>query len=432
MHTSPQEIAVHERGMIGAMLFDPSIINEVAGSLDPEMFADLELRKFFLCILNTHTAGMNVNDRNALGAALVAAGVPEELCTVASLHKLRNTAFPDNRRWHIDVIRNAWKSRRLMELGREAARRGEGSAEPDKDVAWLESQLDILTTGGSGLQTRRAEFIADDVLAEIEAAASAESKPGVMSGIYSLDAALGPIMPGELGIIAARPGGGKTALAMQIAQHAATRGPVLFVSLEMRDRELIQRSLSSISGVDSRLIREARVSKESFHLLRTARSALTGLQLDICAPPRATISQIVGLAKYHKAVHGLRMMFVDYVGLILPAREDRRQERHIQVGGFTAALKAVAKECGCPVVTLAQLNRDAQNREPTLANLRESGSIEQDADIVLMIHHQPTEGDVHLRIEKHRHGRAMRVRMRWNAATTSFHDIEGEHEWKGG
>jgi replicative DNA helicase len=243
-------------------------------------------------------------------------------------------------------------------------------------------------------------------------------------------------MPGELVIIAARPGQGKTALAMQIAQRVATRGQVVFVSLEMRDRELIRRSLSALSGVNSKKLREARVTELEFDQLRGARMELTGLPLEICAPNRATMQQIVGMAKYRKAMGGgVRMLFVDYIGLIRAGTGERGMERHLQVGEFTAGLKSLGKELGCPVVALAQLNRDAQNKPPTLANLRESGSIEQDADIVLLIHHPSDEPRAHLMIAKHRHGKACIVRIPWNPETTSFGDPgideRGGSEWTG-
>jgi replicative DNA helicase len=417
--TTTESLAT-ERGLVAAMLSDPSIIDEVSASIDHEMLSHKDMRQAFYGVVTMHAAGVRLSDLNGVGAHLLALGVSEDLCTIHSLVKLRNEGFPANRRWYLEEIRTAWKRRRLSELAEQAGKRADlPAADPDKIAAWLESQLDFLAAGAGGpLETRRAEAVADDVLAELQAAAT--TKPGVMTGVLKLDSTLGPIMPGELAIIAGRPGGGKTSLGMQIAQHVATRGPVLFISLEMKDRELIRRTLSSISGIDSRRLRESRIGPADHERLRDARTELTGLPLQICAPPRASIGQICGVAKYRKAVDGsLRMVFVDYIGLIQASGDDRRLERHLQVGQFTGALKALAKELECPVVALAQLNRDAQNKEPTLANLRESGSIEQDADIVLLIHH-PSPGLAHLHIAKHRHGETGVVRMKWTPETTTF------------
>lgn len=423
------DLKAHERALLGVMLSDASLIDQIANDIDAEMLVDLDCRKAFGAILVMHAAGVNLEDRNTLGASLIAQGVSPDICTIQALRKIKNESFPHNLPFHVQEIRRAWRTRRLRKLSGDVIDRLALSGDPDREIAWLNSQLGFLAAGGGGLETRRAEAIADDVLAELKE--SAVTKPGVLSGLIDLDVTLGPMMPGELAIIAARPGCGKTSLGMQMAQHVATRGPVLFVSLEMKDRELIRRSLSSISGVNSRRLRESNISEAEFdHLLR-ARHELTGLELDICAPPRATITQICGVAKYRKAIGGLRMLVIDYLGLVLPATEDRRMERYLQVGQFTAALKALAKDCDCPVLALAQLNRDAQSREPTLANLRESGSIEQDADIVVLIHHQEEAGKVHLIIAKHRHGQAGKVRMRWDAATTSFHTDETGAVWTG-
>lgn len=428
------ELRIHERAVVGIMLGDPSLIDETIAAVDPEMFTALDTRKAFEGLAMLHQAGVSLNDRNMIGAKLIAMGVSPDQCTLSSLHKLKNEAFPHNRRHHFAEIRKGWLKRKLIALGAAVSDRTKVIGEPEQQIAWLESQLSQLVMGGNALETRRAEFIADDVLAELQQAAT--SQPGVMTGIYELDEHLGPVMPGELVIVAARPGQGKTALAMQIAQRVATRGQVVFVSLEMRDRELIRRSLSALSGVNSKRLREANVTEIEFDQLRGARLELTGLPLEICAPNRATMQQIVGMAKYRKAVGGsIRMLFVDYIGLIRAGTGERGMERHLQVGEFTAGLKALGKEIGCPVVALAQLNRDAQNKPPTLANLRESGSIEQDADIVLLIHHPTDEQRAHLMIAKHRHGKACIVRIPWNPETTSFGDprldSQGGSEWAG-
>jgi replicative DNA helicase len=362
------ELKVHERAVVGILLSDPSIADEVIAAVDPEMFSVLDTRKAFEGLAMLHQAGVGLNDRNMIGAKLLAMGVSPDQCTIAALHKLKNEAFPHNRRHHFAEIRKAWLKRQVIKLGTNVSERTRLTGDPEKEIAWLESQLSLLAMGGNALETRRAEVIADDVLEEIRQ--SATSPPGVMSGILELDEHMGPVMPGELVIVAARPGQGKTALAMQIAQRVATRGQVVFVSLEMRDRELIRRSLSAMSGVNSKRLREAKVTEMEFDQLRGARMELRGLPLEICAPNRATIQQIVGMAKYRKAIGGsVRMLFVDYIGLIRAGSGERGMDRHLQVGEFTSGLKALGKELGCPVVALAQLNRDAQNKPPTLANL---------------------------------------------------------------
>lgn len=427
------ELASHERGIVGVMLDDPGTITEICASIDHEMIDGLDMRLMFSGIATLHHAGVSLEDRNTLGAKLYALGVSEDLCTVQALRKIKSDAASHNRRWHIHEIKLAWMRRKLLELRSGLESRCGVNSDPDKAMGWMRAQLDSLAASGSTLETRRAEQIADDVLSELRQQSAV--KPGVLSGLYEIDSLLGPIMPGELAIVAARPGCGKTALAMQIAQHVATRGQTLFVSLEMRDRELIRRSLSALSGVDSKKLRESNIDEADMDHLLSARHKLTGLPLEVWAPPRATMAQICAVAKYRKAVGGsLRMMLVDYIGLIRASGEERRMERYMQVGEFTAAMKSLAKELECPVVALAQLNRDAQERTPTLANLRESGSIEQDADMVLLIHH-PKGERAQVIIAKHRHGQTGIVPIKWNPATTSFGEEYtepyGGREWTG-
>lgn len=430
MHEDQTELDTHERGVVSAMLADPSIIDEMTVDLDTSMLQNNDWRAAYDAIVKTHLGGASLEDRNALGALMHKLGASVDRCTVKAIRQLKNEGVPANRRWYVREIRESWQKRQVCAIaGGVAGRVKVDTAE--SAVAWIEAQLDRLLTGGGAIETRRAEVIADQVLSSLRE--SQVTKPGVMTGIYDLDNFLGPLMPGELVVVAARPGCGKTSLAMQIAQHVATRGQVLFVSLEMKDQELIRRSLSALSGVNSRSLRESKVSDAEFDQLLAARQSLTGMKLEIAAPPRATVQQICGSAKYRRAIEGLRLLVVDYIGLVQVSGEDRRIDRHLQVASITSALKALAKDLDLPVIALAQLNRDAQNREPTLANLRESGAIEQDADIVLLIHH-PEDGSfnrqVDIHVAKHRHGDTGIVALQWEPATTSFAGKPGDGvEW---
>lgn len=430
------ENLTHERAVVGVMLQDPTLVTEILAIADAEMFDSLDMRKAFEGLVDLHSTGFSLRDSNVVGARLLSIGVSPDQCTLAAIHKLKNGPNPGDRLFYLEELRRAWLKRSIVKLAGKALERAETTKNPESDIAWLESQLGFLVSGGRGLESRAAEFIADDVLAELAESVASSNRPGVMTGIYELDEHLGPIMPGELAVVAARPGQGKTALAMQIAQHVATRGQVLFVSLEMRDRELLRRALASMSGVEGKKMRSGEVSQQEFDLLRAARLELSGLPLEICSPGRATMLQIAGIAKYRRTLRGeLRMILVDYIGLIRAAGNERGMERHLQIGEYTSALKVLGKEIGCPVVALAQLNRDAQNKPPTLANLRESGSIEQDADVVLMIHHPSDDSKAHLMIAKHRHGKATIVRVKWNPSTTSFGEVYtepyGGREWTG-
>ena len=237
-------------------------------------------------------------------------------------------------------------------------------------------------------------------------------------------------MPGELGILAARPAMGKTALAMQKALHNARQGRrVLFVSLEMRNRELARRLLCQEAELDSRLLRGRRVDAAARARLQAAHEELAGLPIRLWDPASATLAEIRGVARHMRATGGLYLLIVDYLGLIKPSADSKRLQRHEQVQQTSAGLKELAKELCIPVLALCQLNREADGEEPRLSHLRESGAIEQDADMVLLLHHPEREQSksgnqkkriAYLIIGKHRHGETGRIKLQWHPSETRF------------
>lgn len=258
--------------------------------------------------------------------------------------------------------------------------------------------------------------MAADVVADL---ATGTCDRPTMSGFEALDSSAGGWMSGELVILAARPGVGKTTFAMQVAAHNAARERrVLFVSLEMRDRELVARMLSGDPGVDSRRLRAGRLGTADIDKLRAAADDIRDLPVRVWAPPSATLARIRGVAKREVAFGGLSLLVVDYIGLIRPAAGDTKRPRFEQVGEVSAGLKSLAKELDVPVLALCQLNREADGTEPRLSNLRDSGSIEQDADVVLFLHRETTA--TKLIVAKHRHGETGSVALRFDGSTTRF------------
>jgi replicative DNA helicase len=252
-----------------------------------------------------------------------------------------------------------------------------------------------------------------------------------MTGLAKLDEAMGAMLPGEMVVIAARPGQGKSALGVQIAMHAAERGrPGLIVSLEMRDTELVKRKLCEFAELDSRDVRSGRLSDEHRQQLHDAAQQLTDLPLRLWSPPSATLADIRAVARRAKAKGGLQLLVVDYLGLVRPGSEDRRLPRFEQVQNISAGLKSLSKELNLPVISLCQLNREADQSAPRLSHLRESGAIEQDADLVIFLHHpespahiageQPYAQTVNVIVAKHRHGQVGKVSLLWHPRETRF------------
>jgi replicative DNA helicase len=224
--------------------------------------------------------------------------------------------------------------------------------------------------------------------------AKKDAKDGVMrSGLIDFDAKTGGFHAGELVIIAARPGAGKSALMLNIATYAAANGiPGLLVSLEMSRSELMMRYICGQSGVKSQFVRGMKLNKDEAALLVEATHNASALPLWVNDCDRMKTRHIGAVARRCKAAHGIGFVMVDYMQLIEP--EDRRQNRVEQVGEFSRSLKMLARGLSVPVICAAQLNREVEKRKdgkPILSDLRESGSIEQDADTVIFLHKMATE-----------------------------------------
>jgi replicative DNA helicase len=241
----------------------------------------------------------------------------------------------------------------------------------------------------------------------------------------------GGLLPGTLTVLAARPACGKTALALRFAESAARNGHgVLFVSLEMSNRELMGRLLSMCAGVPLPAIRRADLtpqqSEKLLALKNTGGLADAELFLDDRVPQ--SMAQVAATTRQYARRHGVKLLILDYLGLLTPA--DRRAARYLQVGEDARALKTLAKQAGIAVLCLAQLNRQSVNRadgEPLLSDLRDSGEVEQHADNVLLLHRldkdtdtaAPTYG-VDLIAAKMRNGPTGRIPLEFVRAQTKF------------
>ena len=211
---------------------------------------------------------------------------------------------------------------------------------------------------------------------------------GIPTGFRALDNILGGMLPGNLVIVAGRPSMGKTALALNIAVNAARAGyRCLFASLEMSAEELAWREQASLAAISVSDIRCGRILDDDMRRLIDVTEELRGLPLDLHVQGALTVASIRAQAKRHKRRDGLDLIVIDFLQLIRPSRESLRKANRVQeVSEITRELKGLAVDLGLPVIALSQLSRQVEQRDdkrPTLADLRDSGSIEQDADVVL-------------------------------------------------
>lgn len=257
---------------------------------------------------------------------------------------------------------------------------------------------------------------------------------GLSTGFPSLDKRLLGMQAGQMIIIAARPGMGKTALALNIAMNACKAHdlPVMLYSYEMLGPELSGRILSSEANIDSRKIRTNDYNEMDLRNLGHAVQNLSKLPIFINDNSATNLLDIKSQCRKVKATQGMGMIIIDYLQLMQP--HVRKSSREQEIAEISRGIKELAKELGCPIIALSQLNRSAASRtdrRPQLQDLRESGSIEQDADVVMLIHREdyydentPDKGVAEIIVAKNRAGEPGTVRTAWIAAQTKFAELQ--------
>jgi replicative DNA helicase len=265
--------------------------------------------------------------------------------------------------------------------------------------------------------------------------ARGESITGIPTGYYELDELLAGLQPSALVVVGARPSMGKTAFALGIAQNAGlkTQRPVLLFSLEMSQLEVTQRILCAEAKVDATRVRNGKLSEADWSKVHHAVGRLANAQIFIDDNPNITVMDIRAKARRLKSKIGdLGVVIVDYIQLM--SGRMSAENRQVEVAEISRNLKILARELECPVVALAQLNRQLETRadkRPMLADLRESGSIEQDADVVLFLYRDEVynpealenKGTAEILVAKHRSGPTGKVRLAWLEQYARFENM---------
>jgi replicative DNA helicase len=273
-----------------------------------------------------------------------------------------------------------------------------------------------------------------EVLEQIDARIEGGGSVGISTGYADLDQITGGFHDGQLTVVAARPAQGKSALGLNLLRNIASRGvPAAFYSLEMSNIETAARGLAIDTGVSLSTINRFRPSEDQVNrLLESAQSGLGAAPLLLNDTPGLTLSMLASSLRHAIRKHGVKIAFVDYLQLITPDRNSGRS-RVEQVGALSRGLKLLAGECKIPIVCMAQLNRGVEQRagdRPKLSDLRESGSIEQDANNVWLLHPDP-EADlnspfvkVEVILAKQRNGPTGIVELNFARAHTRFENLQ--------
>ena len=312
---------------------------------------------------------------------------------------------------HIQTLKTTSAKRRLGSAGLAIQQLSEAE---DLEQALNEAQayLDGVIDADSDEAKRVAETI-DATLDRFVEIQDGTAPKGLMTGFYDLDEITSGLQPGQMVIVAARPGVGKSTLAVDIMRHLSIHEniPTAIFSLEMSTHEINTRVLASEANVDIKRMRQGRMRSEDWDRVGKAREMLDAAPLFIDESPENTVMDIVAKTKMMVKRHGIKLIVVDYLQLLHSGK--REESRQQEVAGFSRALKLLAKSAGIPVIAVAQLNRESERNDskPKPSDLRESGALEQDADVILLLHREDMKhsdgeraGEVDVIVAKNRGG----------------------------
>jgi replicative DNA helicase len=431
----PQSLEA-EQSVLGAVLLDNAVLPKVIEVLQPEDFYRGAHRRLYAAMLDLFERDESIdlitlrerleqkNELAEVGGAVYLASLVDQVPTAA------NVAH------HARIVREKAVLRGLITASTEIASLSyEGSREVDQILDEAERRIFLLSE-----RSVRAGFAAmKDVLKDsfkvIERLyQKKEHVTGVPSGFTDLDLLTCGFQPSDLIIIAGRPSMGKTAFVLNVAEHVGieSRLPVAVFSLEMSREQLVMRMLSSLSGVDGNRLRRGFLGREDWPLLSRAAGKLAEAPIYIDDSAACSVLEIRAKARRLKADHGLGLVIVDYLQLI--RGRDRSESRQQEISEISRSLKGLAKELKVPVIALSQLSRAVESRggdkRPQLSDLRESGAIEQDADVVAFIFREDMyrdeseqQGIAEVIVRKQRNGPTATVKLAFRRECTRFGNL---------
>jgi replicative DNA helicase len=429
-----------EIAVLGSILILPHVCDDVALIVRPDDFYDDAHRILFTNMLALHDAGRKI-DPTLLTDHLKTAGDYDRIGGAAYLAKVINSvATAAHAKYYAEIVRDKATYRALINASTETLRDAYDEAYEANDALNQAEQrvFAILDKRDSG-SVSSIRDIMHLALDRIDARLKGEhAAAGVDTGFTELDALTGGLHRSELVVLAARPSMGKTALAMNIAEAVSMRyrTPVFFVSLEMSSMELADRMLCSVARVNGHRLRNGTLSREDRQRLVEKAGLVSEAPLFVDDSPNRTVTQVAAAARrVSRRCGGLGLIVIDYLQLIEPDNsKDPRQE---QVARITRRLKGLAREMTVPVLCLAQLNRQAEaakENRPRLNHLRESGAIEQDADVVMFVHREEYyhtgedrdqyAGQAEIIVAKQRNGPVGDIELHWHKEYTRFENRE--------
>lgn len=423
-----------EQSVIGAILLDSNALDRIEGLIAEADFYRQDHRLIFAAARTLANAGKPV-DVITVAEVLEGAGSLSRVGGLASIGEIaQNTPSAANIKRYAEIVREHAKCRNLLALAIniQASCMARGA-----DVTRIIEQADAAMVQLIDAGTDEPTMLYDgmfDAIQDIDDRSTGRRPSGLLTGIAELDAITGGLEPGQLIIVAARPSVGKTAIALNMVDSVVTQGKsVAFFSLEMTRREIIQRLIALRTGVPVSAMRAGKLEPEQWDLISASQGKANGQRLHLIDRSSIGVAYVRAAARKIKRQHGLDLVVVDYLGLMRGEGQNRTQE----IGSLSRGLKGLAKELGAPIIALAQLNRATESRQdkrPMLSDLRDSGEIEQDADIVAMLHreeqHNPApewRGLADVMVRKNRNGPLGEMLLTLDGPTMKFSRYTGSN-----
>lgn len=440
----PQAIDL-ELVVLGALMIDKKGVDEVIDILAPEVFYKEQHQYIFEAIRILFEEGqpvdlLTVSEQLKKMAKLDAAGGDYYLIQLTQ--KVASSAHIE---YHARIILQKHIQRSLIKISNEII---EDAYDETTDVFDLldtaETKLYEVTQGNVKRSSESAQNLVIQAKKKIEEIANQDGLSGIPTGFHKVDALTSGWQPSDLIIVAARPGMGKTAMTLTMARNMAVdqNVPVAFFSLEMSSVQLITRLISSETGLSSEKLRTGKLEKHEWEQLNVKVKSLEKAPLFIDDTPSLSIFDLRAKARRLASQHGIKIIMIDYLQLMTGGSSQKGGNREQEISMISRNLKALAKELNVPVIALSQLSRAVETRggskRPILSDLRESGAIEQDADIVSFIYRpeyykieewddeerSPTEGQGEFIVAKHRNGGLDNIRLKFIGHLGKFDNLD--------
>lgn len=429
-----------EQSVLGALLVNNDNYDRIADKLRTDMFYRSDHRLIFDRLADQISSGETA-DVITIFAALQSLGKAEECGGRTYLNNLaQSVPGPGNVVRYAEIIREKSMLRRLLDTAEDIASTALNSGNKPSDQVLDEAESKIFAISEDSSRSRAGYVTIKDVLKDLVPRIEELSKhggneiTGVPSGYVDLDRMLAGLQPGDLIIVAGRPSMGKTSFAMNVAEHVAVDQtmPVVVFSMEMSAQQLATRMLGSLSRVDQSHLRTGQLSVDEWAQIPDAVARLKNATMYIDETPSLNPLELRARARRLSRQCGqLGLVVIDYLQLMSPARDG--ENRATELSDISRSLKSLARELRCPVIALSQLNRELEKRpdkRPVMSDLRESGAIEQDADVILFIYRDEVynkdskdQGIAEINISKQRNGPTGVVHLAFLRHLTRFENL---------